>query len=207
MTIYDFVKKNRVEVTMDDKGVYNCFINYKPNDKPWGSGSNILDALDDGVVRYMVNKLSIQPDNSKHEASADSKAIRKFLSHEALFIWYFFSRKYNIEKFVNYYEKLAEDTDLSYVNVLRFLYEVITQTIQDPSVEVVKDHPAIDNIFVQAMVYFESLMLEKYENNTLIKKLLDKIPEDNKEAFYKIQNTIELVHAEILKVLNEENNG
>lgn len=205
MTIYDFVKQHRVEVIVTASGVYNCYIDYEPGNNPSGQGSNILEALDIGVANYLnnMNPAAIQKVGPDQQQQA-SDALRKFLSKEALFVWYYFARKYNMDKIVGYYEDLANTTHPTYCNTLRFLYDTINKVMDDMKVEIVKDYPAISNIFVQALVYYESLKIEKYENNTFIKKMLENLKADDINAFYVIQDTIKKVDIEIQK---PENNG
>ena len=105
MTVYEFVQQNRVEVVFNKAGYYDCYINFKEGDKPWGRGPNALDALDNGVANY-THSLNHNSQNLQ-DSKVENEKLRLFLSKDALFIWYFYGRKYNKTRIVNYYEQLA----------------------------------------------------------------------------------------------------
>jgi hypothetical protein len=201
MTLHDFIMNNRVEVTMDEKGIYNCYINYKEGDKPYGkSKSNCLEAIDAGVMNYMQFHNLQRNAQPVQQSAADE--LRKFLTTEALFIWYFYARKYNITKIVNHYENLAQDTHPEYLNAIRFMYDTVNKAIDNPQLEIMKDYAAINNVFIQALVYYESLKIEKYETNSVINKLVKNLSAEDQDAFYKVQKTVELIDSEIQTITN-----
>lgn len=204
MTIYDFVVQNRVEVTMNPDNSYSCYINYKPGDKPWGKGSNCLQAIDDAVVNYINSGTLPPPPLTAEQIQKENDAMRLFLSKDALFIWYFFARKYNMQNIINHYENIALNRNPHYLSSLRFLYTKVNEVIDDPTTKITPEYDAINNIFVQALVYYESLKMEKYNNNALIKGMISKLTKSDQIAFDKIQETIETVDNEIQKIPTEE---
>lgn len=199
MTLHDFVRQNKVEVTMDEHGVYNCYINYRKGDAAWGKGSNILEAIDVGVINFLKALETGKP--SPEIRQKLSEDLRLFLTKDALFIWYFYAKKYNIEKIVTHYEQMAQDKHPAYLEALRFIYDTVNAVIDNPELEIMKDYAAINNVFIQALVYYHSLKIEKYENNTLIRKMVDNLKPDDRDAFYRIQSTIETIDKEIQSLI------
>ena len=203
MTVYEFVQQNRVEVVFNKAGYYDCYINFKEGDKPWGRGPNALDALDNGVANY-THSLNHGPKNLQNEKLENEK-LRQFLSKEALFVWYFYAKKYDKRKVVAYYENLAVQTHPSYLNILRFIYDKVNEAVQNPQAKITDNYPALNNIFIQALVYHESLAQERYENNKIISDMRSTLSEEDKTAFDGIQKTIVEIEKEIHKIIEEEN--
>lgn len=201
MTVYEFVQQNRVEVVFNKAGYYDCYINFKEGDKPWGRGSNALDALDNGVANY-THSLNYGPKNLQNEKLENEK-LRQFLSKEALFIWYFYAKKYDKHKVVAYYENLAVQTHSSYLNILRFIYDKVNEAVQNPQAKITDDYPALNNIFIQALVYHESLTQERYENNKIISDMRSTLSKEDKTVFDGIQKTIVEIEKEIHKIIEE----
>lgn len=203
MTVYEFVQQNRVEVVFNKAGYYDCYINFKEGDKPWGRGPNALDAMDNGVANY-THSLNHGPKNLQNEKLENEK-LRQFLSKEALFVWYFYAKKYDKRKVVAYYENLAVQTHPSYLNILRFIYDKVNEAVQNPQAKITDNYPALNNIFIQALVYHESLAQERYENNKIISDMRSTLSEEDKTAFDGIQKTIVEIEKEIHKIIEEEN--
>jgi len=204
MTVYDFVRQNRVEIIFNKQGTHECYINYQEGNKPWGVGPNALDALDNGVANYIVQHGGAidrpgqsQPVNEREE----NERLRVFLSKEALFIWYFYAKKYDKKKVVAYYENLAQQTHPTYLDTLRFIYAKVNEAVLNSKAKITETYPALNNIFIQALVYHESLAQERYENNKIIADMQNELNPKDKEAFYKIQETIVKVEEEIHKII------
>lgn len=203
MNLYEFVQQNRVEVVFNKDGQYDCFINFKEGDKPWGRGPNALDAMDNGMANY-THALKHGPKNLQNE-KAEQEKLRLFLSKDALFIWYFYAKKHGKHKVVNYYENLAVQTHPNYLNVLRFIYDKVHEAVQNPDAKIDDNYPALNNVFVQALVYHESLAEERYENNKIIAEMRNTLSDEDKKAFDKIEKTIITIEEEIHKIIEEEN--
>lgn len=203
MTVYEFVQQNRVEVVFNKAGYYDCYINFKEDDKPWGRGPNALDALDNGVANY-THSLNHGPQNLQ-DSKVENEKLRLFLSKDALFIWYFYAKKYNKTRIVNYYEQLATQTHPNYLNIIRFMYDKIQEAIKNPETKIDDTYLALNNVFIQALVYHESLAEERYENNKIISEMRSSLGEEEKIAFDKIQETIVEIEKEIHKIIKEEN--
>lgn len=203
MTIYEFCKQNRVEVVFNKQGKHECYINFKEGDRPYAIASNALDAIDGAVANYLgrhnVSTLSVSETIQKE----DNERLRLFLSKEALFIWYFYAKKYGKNRIVDYYEDLAQKTHPSYMNVLRFIYDKVNEAVINPETKLMDSYPALNNVFIQALVYHESLAQERYENNKLISDMQTSLKPEDKEAFFKIQETIAKVEEEIQKITEE----
>lgn len=198
MTVYSFVQQNRVEVVFNRSGKYDCYINFKEGDKPWASASNALDAIDAAVTNYIQS--SRGPKNIDKE---ENDKLRLFLSRDALFIWYFYARKYDKKKIVSFYENLASVTHGSYLHILRLIFDKVNEAVDNPGLKLDDNYPALNNIFIQALVYHESLAKEKYETNKIIFDMHDKLKQEDKEAFDKIQDTIKKIETEIQNIIEE----
>jgi hypothetical protein len=202
--IYEFCANNRVESTMAPNGVYNCYINYRDGDRPWGSGKNVLDAIENGVVtflRHHANRGFQQPQHKMLPASGvpalPPDQLAHFLSYESFIFWYWFAVKYNKTAVIDQYEQQAQQKHPSLVNTIRFLVEKAEATIKDINTKLYEKIPAINNVWIQAIVYYESFIAEKYENNKIIMDMIEKnVPED-REAFHRIQKQIGKVDEEI----------
>lgn len=201
MTVYEFCKQNRVEVVFNKAGYYDCYINFKEGDKPWGRGPNALDAMDNGVANYSHSQ-NHAPVNLQNEKEENEK-LRLFLSKEALFIWYFYAKKHGKNKVVAYYENLAMQTNPSYLNILRFIFDKVNEAVQNPEAKITDNYPALNNIFIQALVYHESLAQERYENNKIISEMRSMLSKEDKESFGRIQDTIVKIEEEVQKIIEE----
>lgn len=210
-TIYDFCKANRVEVTMGQNGIYNCYINYQEGDRPWGNGTNILDAIDNGVVTYLRNQSShrsYHPQQPRKQQEAQiyqptnvqplpPDKLAHYLSFEGRIFWYWFARKYKKDHIITEYEQHAQDTHPSLLNTIRFIVDKAANTIENINTLLYEKIPAIHNIWIQAIVYYESFAAEKYENNKTIMDLVEKTSAQDREAFHRIQEQIAKIDEEI----------
>lgn len=208
MTIYEFCTQNRVEVIFNKQGKHECYINFEEGDRPLAVASNALDAIDAGVQNYLnrgkVPYTAPAPTNSLAlSEKEENERLRLFLSKEALFIWYFYAKKYGKGRIVTYYEQLAQNTHPSYMNILRFIYDKVHEAVNNPNAKITDSYPALNNIFIQALVYHESLGQERYENNKIISDMQRTLKAEDKEAFGKIQETIIKVEEEIQKITEE----
>jgi len=202
MTIYEFCKANRVEVVFNKQGKHECFINFQDGDRPYATANNALDAIDAGVANYL-NKNSVPykaPISATDIEKEESEKFRVFLSKEALFIWYFYAKKYEKQRIVDYYEYLADQTHPAYTNMLRYIYDKVNEAVENPTTKIHDNYPALNNIFIQALVYHESLEKERYENNKIIAEMQKSLKPEDKEVFMRIQKTIAQVQEEIQKV-------
>ena len=199
MTIYEFVQKHRTEVVFGPNGYYECYIGYKPGDEPWGTGPNILEALDNGVMNYLIKvyKFEATTTMSPEAHQQRNEKLRDFLSKESLFIWYFFARKYKKDRIIKHYEDEAIKTNAEYLNVMRFLHDKIYETIENPKTTIIDDYSALNNIFIQALVFHESLEKELFTNNALIQKMRADLDEKAKETFDGLQSQIVDIEREI----------
>lgn len=201
MTIFEFCENNRVEVVYNKQGQHECYINFKEGDKPWGIGVNALDAIDRGVNAY-VHKNNIINQNLTPEEQ--QKAVTKFLSTEGLFAWYYFSKKYNKQTLINHYEHVASTINPLYLASLKFLYDKTVETLHNPKSVIKDDYESLNNVFIQSLVYYESLKNEKYENNNIISLKHKTLDVKDIEAFHKIQNTLAQIDIEVQKHENGE---
>lgn len=51
-TAKEFVKKNRIDITLGDDLSYECYINYKKGDRAYGIDINFFDTLFSAIKRY-----------------------------------------------------------------------------------------------------------------------------------------------------------
>lgn len=204
MTIFEFCKQNRVEVIFNKQGKHECYINFQEGDKPYSVADNALDAIDSGVANYLQSRnMPYQQPGPAVNEKEENERLRVFLSKDALFIWYFYAKKYGKNRIVAYYEQLAQQTHPSYMNVLRFIYNKVHEAVKNPEAKITDTYPALNNIFIQALVYHESLAEERYENNKLINDMQESLKKEDKEAFFKIQETIVKVEEEVQKIIEE----
>ncbi len=187
-----------------ENGVYQCFINYNQGDRPWGNGDNCLDAIEHGVVMYLRHNSKRgfqQPAQQQPQQLSvkkfDPQEMGYFFSFEARIFWYYFAKKYNKERLIAHYEAEAMKANPDFVNSMRFLVEVATKTIDDINAKLYEKIPAIHNVWIQSIVYYESLLLERYENAQVIRDLISKTGEEDKQGFKGIQKTIAEIDKEI----------
>lgn len=205
-TIYDFCKANRVEATMSPTGVYNCYINYTDSDtRPWGTGTNVLDAIDNGVVNYIRHHSQRgfhQPQKAQQSASPNyqPKDLINFFNFEGRIFWYWFARKYGKQNLINYYENEAKKANPDFLNQMKYLIEHAVKSIDDINTRLFNEFPAIHNIWIQSIVYYESFEREIYENNKKIMELIEKQKPEDRKAFQEIQKTIAKIDEEIQKI-------
>lgn len=202
MTIYEFVQKHRTEVVFGPNGYYECYVDYKPGDNPWGTGPNILEALDNGVMNYMIKVYKLNAVSTMTSESHQQKLeeLKRFLSEESLFIWYFFARKHDKKRIIKHYEDEAIKTNPEFLNVMRFMHDKIYETIENPKTTIIDNYAALNNIFIQAIVFHESLEKELYSNNALIRKMRDELDEKARETFDGLQKQITEIESELQKL-------
>lgn len=184
--------------------MHNCYINFKEGDNPWASSDNALDAINDAVNNYVNSGLYAPNIATKQKYDESNDALQLFLSKDALFVWYFFARKYGKKKIIQHYETFAQQTNPRYLNIIRFIFDKVNEAVQDPTTTITPDYPALRNLFIMALVYYESLSLELYKNNAIIKKMIETSMPEDREAFDRIQETIGKVDTEIQKIIEEE---
>lgn len=201
MTVFEFCKEHRVEVIMGRAGIYECWIDYQQGDRPWGTGTNCLDAIDNGVVNYLKIKAQ-QMQKTTGTIDIDVSECTKFFSTEGLIFWYYFACKYNLPKYTEYYEKKCMEKGPGYKEIMQHITYNANETIKDINL-IVHGYPAVHNIFVQAIVYYESLKQDIFENAAVIRDLIKKTSERDQEGFYRIQNTIAEIDIEIQKLRDE----
>lgn len=205
LTIYDFCANNRVEVIMQPSGIYNCFINYKEGDRPWGEGPNVLDAIENGVIMYLryYSKRGFNSISSNKSVNIDPKELQKFFSTGGRIFWYYLAHKYEKKNIIAHYENEAMQENPDFVSTMRFLVQKAKETIEDINTKLYDRIPAINNIWIQCIVYYESFIMEKYENNKFIMDLLEKSPAEDKEAFNRLQKVMTDIDTEIQTLDNE----
>jgi hypothetical protein len=201
ISIFQFSEQNRIEVTMNNQGLYDCFINYEHGDNAWGTGTHCLEAIEKGVVNFLKRQ-SQQYQQTIGNTPIDIKSITHFFSVEALFFWYYFACKYNLEKIKQQYELQCDQEHPGYKNILQFITQSCEDTISDINITI-HGTPAVYNPFVQAVVYYESQKRELYENNKAIMDIINKQVESEREGFFTIQKKIVEVDEAIQSFIHE----
>lgn len=202
-TIYSFVQANRVEVTCQPgTTIHNCYINYKgEGDRPWGSGGNILDAIERGVINYlnMHSQNVAYPQAHPYKKLPSKLEFREFALKDDFIFYYWFACKNNIAHLIQHYEEQAYRHGDIMLDSIKFIVVKAKETIENINAVMDNKYPAIYNLLIQPIVYYESLKTEKYENLIVVRDILAKSNDEYRKDFADRQERMLTIETEILK--------